>query len=714
MTKGFPSRAFVAAVVIAAPSTSSAQTAAPAPMIDYVVRPGDTCPSIARAQYGDAGRIDLIHQSNSLGRIPHQLRPGQVLQIPATATEPPRPQSDAQITFVRNLVDAYTPGQHLAHRDEGLSVGHRVSTHTSASAEVTFSDEDQIQLGEQTLIVILSRHGGQVQHGGDANNTRLERGTLRAFLTQLSGTARAPSAVTTPGAQVGMRPGEAQVSVDPAQTTRLAVYTGRGSIRSAGRTVNVPEGFGSRSDRGRPPGAATPLPPPPVWVVHFPATNLVDGAVATVTGTYANGLGRGRPARVWHVQIARDARFNDLVVDAIVPSQITSLQARGIDPARYLARVSAVDEDGLEGPYSAVEHFDVVAAHLTPGRPGQMARVDVTPGTECALDGAAFARVDNGVVLLAPGASHRLNCRRDDADSAGAALDFDARATGPLLGSVRVGDAHFEGTDGSRTVLLRVSDAMGVPIENARLSATIDSHDIVVAPFSRTDERGIYATTVTWRGNAAPTHLHVNATTGDVFDAAIAPAAPPPSAPAQRTRSIGFDAAAGLMGFATLTPLGFGGGAFAEFRARVPLRALTFAPGFRASYEHFECSGHASGVSDYCLGAGPDTSHLSVDTLSLGLPMSLELALQRTRVAPYVTVAPQLILGQIGSSRAQNGWTARDVSVGVLGLIGADIPVGPGAAFVEIGFRYARLPAADLGPLLAGGIQLGLGYRLGR
>ncbi len=50
----------------------------------YVVQPGDSCRSIARAVYGDRARIDVIHAYNRwLGPTPHRLQEGTTLRLPS-------------------------------------------------------------------------------------------------------------------------------------------------------------------------------------------------------------------------------------------------------------------------------------------------------------------------------------------------------------------------------------------------------------------------------------------------------------------------------------------------------------------------------------------------------------------------------------------------------------------------------------------------------
>ncbi|HEY8087127.1 MAG TPA: LysM domain-containing protein, partial [Polyangiaceae bacterium] len=185
---------------------------AAADTFDYVVRAGDTCDGIAQRVYGDAQRIDLVHTANpGLGPVPHHLKAGQVLHLPP----------DASLAFVRNHVDAFTPAQHPGRVHEALMRGHRVSTYDASGAEILFASDAVLQLGEDTLVVILGATHGSVTRTASADQTTLVNGSLRMHLGELAGRSGAAIVSTPAGHRVDVGPGEAQVSVDPRRTTRL-------------------------------------------------------------------------------------------------------------------------------------------------------------------------------------------------------------------------------------------------------------------------------------------------------------------------------------------------------------------------------------------------------------------------------------------------------------------------------------------------------------
>jgi hypothetical protein len=331
---------------------------------DYAVQPGDTCLKIARERFGDVKRVVLIHKYNPMGPPPHHLRPGMTLRLP-----PPIGAGgpDAELTFLRNRVDTFTPDRKRASLNEKLSRGHKVGTEAQSAAEVTFSDASRMELGENTLIVILG-HERATRPEGTLPETTLVTGALRANLAALAGGAPAGVAkVRTDAAEVELGRGESKVSVDTARTTRLAVYRGRSALRASKKTVEVPEGYGSGAKKGEAPSPPRKLPAAPLWTAA-PPERMEVASVADLKAAYDGGAD-GPPPASFRVQLARDERFGDPVVDTRVEAKIKTLEARGLPAGTYYARVSAIDADEFEGPFGKVVTTTVAIAPPPPPPP---------------------------------------------------------------------------------------------------------------------------------------------------------------------------------------------------------------------------------------------------------------------------------------------------------------------------------------------------------
>ena len=476
-------------------SSAVAVAAPPVPLVDYKVKAGDNCAGIARRLFGDSHRIDLIHRFNNLGPSPHHLKAGMVLRLPASLKVAPplegTGEPDAHLTFLRNSVDSFTPEQHHGKRDEALNRGHRVSTAAASSAEVTFLDESQLQLAEHTLVVILgeTRSTAQQKAGGE---TTLVTGSLRMHLGELAGKKQAPAVgiATSGGAHIAVGQGEAQVGVDEKKTTRLSVYRGRSKMKSADKEVVVPEGFGTSAAAGAAPAKPHPLPPAPTWSTPPTIELAGDRGTAAWRGGYAPG--EGSEAAQFHVQLARDERFNDLIVETRVPASVNALAAVDLPVGAYLARVSAFDSDGLEGPFSAVAKFTVVAAVVDEGTPARTASVALPPGMTCTLDGKPVSAPS---LPLTPGKDHVLSCSA--AGGAPSELNVPASRCGRFLVGAHALDGTLDGTEVVRGIEIAVSDVAGAPVDlpvELRLPRGASATPLMVTT------PGVSRSTVRWAG----------------------------------------------------------------------------------------------------------------------------------------------------------------------------------------------------------------------
>ncbi|MBL8682117.1 MAG: LysM peptidoglycan-binding domain-containing protein [Myxococcales bacterium] len=714
--------ALAATAVALAPSAASAQETQ-----DYRVQQGDTCPSIAQRLYGDVGRIDVIHQNNpGLGRLPHRLRPGQILRLPRSATGP-APSSAARVSFVRNEVNAFTPEQHRARRDESLSRGHRLGTLDQSSAEVTFIDETQLQLEENTLVVVLGRSAQRVD-AGNASETRLERGTLRASLAALAGGAATPQprqiTVQTPSATAQVGAGSSLVNVDARASTRLSVHQGASSIRAAGRTVAVNEGFGSRADRGRAPRPPQPLPARPVWSTVFSPLVLVDGtddaARVAVSAQYTRGSGGPAPV-VWHVQLARDERFNDLLVDARVPAAVTNLDTR-LGPGVYHARVAAVDADGFEGRPSEVSTVRVSAVTLDAGGPGRRASIRVTQGTFCSIDGAPLALV-SGSIELSPLRRHTLRCAVDANGRGAIERVLGPEQSGLVTVRARAFGAEYDGPRGSRRVLVGVYDAVGQPVVGATLRARAP-RGVTVEPLRASAQRGVYETVARWNGAVSAGVLGVfvgdesgaNPSAELALEASAPPAVAPVQAPPPRPH-VGLELAFAGDAMITFDPrFRTGLGVSLDARARIPAGPGLLL-GARAGYLRFGCSGPVS--TDPNVFCPPVTAatmsaprnSIGIDTFDLGVQVGAYLARHNAPVTGYVTFVPQWIFQRTSVVRGDGSEVIIAGSTfSALAMAGAQLRIGPGGLFANLGYRGA-VAESSLGQLPLGGLLFTMGYR---
>jgi hypothetical protein len=384
--------------------------------VRHVVKTGDSCSSIAQRYYGDSRFVDLLHGANpEITRTPppHVLREGMIVVIPSKP--PPSTGPDAQLTTVKNQVEVLTPETKAGKPNDPLFRGNRVSTQAASAADVTFRDETQVKLGERTLVIILgdARSAAAKLNTTPPTQTSLVTGNLRAFM---SGARKDTSAtVGTDAATVKVYDGEAQVSADAVKTTRLAVYGGSSTIDARGATREVARGFGSKAELGRQPTPPRPLPPAPLWATAPPLV-LLETGTASITGEYAVSPRPDQKIAEWRVQISRDGIFRDVAVDTKVPATIRRLEALPPGPGRYYIRVSAIDDDHFEGPFSRIARVLVVRAVITV-LPHARRRVELEPPDAfCVRVGnVALWRVE-GPILAGVSEPVRLRCAPSESD----------------------------------------------------------------------------------------------------------------------------------------------------------------------------------------------------------------------------------------------------------------------------------------------------------
>ncbi|MEZ4339598.1 MAG: FecR domain-containing protein [Sandaracinaceae bacterium] len=395
-----------------APITARAQPTRAPETFEYVVADGQTCPSIAEQVYGDRRRYDIVHAFNpDLGPLPHRLHAGQRLVLPVVHVRDDSP--DAEVTGMEPSVR----GRPAEVRDwqslrlgSDLERGWRVNTLEEAFAELTFRDETQIALRENTLVVIFGATAGDARRS--ASEAQLDRGSLRARLAELRGRS---VTVTTPSARAALSGGAAVVSVDETATSRVSNHEGppaQVSSPDGSGTVRVAPGMGSEVAQGQRPSPPRPLPPAPRWVDGLPTRWVGTHRRTTVRGEWAPVP----DARVYRVEITRGERGAGLVAAVEVPSEVTRFEIHGLPPGRYHARVSTIGRDFFESVPSERFTFEILLGRLRgpgepedleprfdPGDPGEEAgvltvlpgaRFEAPEGIRCGLEAEPVAAID--------------------------------------------------------------------------------------------------------------------------------------------------------------------------------------------------------------------------------------------------------------------------------------------------------------------------------
>jgi len=401
----------VALALLASPAAAQDE------LMDYTVRPGDTCRGIAGRLYGDEEAYRDIHRHNpGLGPTPHDLATGSTLRVP-------RPEPPARLRSVFRRVERRAPrapGFTAARRGHPLPRGTQVRTHDDASATIEFRDTEQVQIRERTLVIVWGGTRRYTQR--PVTRAELESGALRARLPQLAG--RRPLEVQTPSATASLD-GDGVVTVEEDGTSQIANHGRRpATVEAGGARVRLRPGQGTVVRRGERPSRPRRLLDAPRW--RADRSGAVIGFVgrgATLSGGFESVEGAER----YRVEIASEPDGSDLLTTLELGGRASRFEATGLQEGTVYVSVASIDAAGLEGRRSPWRAFSVRLARLVePG--GAHAVADevvprVWPGTwvvaprgmECAdADGEA-----SGIVTLATPGRHSLACRtRTGADPA--------------------------------------------------------------------------------------------------------------------------------------------------------------------------------------------------------------------------------------------------------------------------------------------------------
>jgi hypothetical protein len=334
---------------------------------DYTVVEGDSCRSIARAHFGNSSRIDLIHAHNSLGRAPHQLRPGQMLRLPSATLS----NAEAGIARMVRDVDMQRSGSPVwadARVGAALQRGDRVATGERSSSELIFRGGGVLQMRSQSLVVLTGT--GRPSPRRIVRAT-LERGALRGRLAELTGHA-ATTTVTTPSATARLGR-DALVAVDGEGVSRIASLEGTTIVDG----VRVPEGTGTQVQPGGRPSRPRPLPRPPRWRTDD------DGRFMGLAHSGAILRGRWLPvegASRYRVEVARRPDGTDLIAAVEVPGDATEFSIPRIPVGTYYVSVATIDGAFFEGRPSPRRAMVVLEARIVPPGGGEPPSDRLDPG----------------------------------------------------------------------------------------------------------------------------------------------------------------------------------------------------------------------------------------------------------------------------------------------------------------------------------------------
>lgn len=373
------------------------------PIVQWGVQKGETCEDIAKTLYGSATHVPLIGRYNRVVCAAGKALPeGTTLILPKSVTTVP----DARVKSSHPDVRGRPSGGSWSTVLTGAPLyrNHNVQTMDEGRAHIEFLDHTHVFLAQNTLIVVYGT-ASKTRVSKAAPTVELHSGEVQAGLSALRGE---PAVVAVPdGGKVSATSSDTVVERKATRTT-VAIFEGRATVQSGGKTVTVPKDFGTRFVGTTPPAPPRPLPPAPQWQTGgSPSIVLAPAGTAVIAANWTAVT----KAKAYRLEMSRDEGFHDLVVREEIAANVLSFRAERFPAGTYRMRVRAIDEEEYLGIASVVRTIEVVAADVRgEGSRLEGGKVVANPygkliftaqsGLEISLDDGPFGAIPNEIDLL--------------------------------------------------------------------------------------------------------------------------------------------------------------------------------------------------------------------------------------------------------------------------------------------------------------------------
>ena len=261
-------------------------------------------------------------------------------------------KADAFVSAANGLVEISKDGKEWASIRKGaqVPVSWRIRTDATGRCTLVFQDESVFQLKESSMLLVMSHDLDKRMDNKRYTRIKLFYGNTDGNITPKRHPDSVFEVLDANDCNVAIRGTSIRFGTIKDKVTRLSVISGETSLSvRGGDSVDVVKGFGVEAIPGQPlraPVALIPA-PAPKHAPHFVtgkmqpklSWNAVDAAIA------------------YHVEIAQDDAFNDIVDQSTVPlNEFTPAVLKSGD---YFWRVSSLDANGIEGSSTFAYTFEV-------------------------------------------------------------------------------------------------------------------------------------------------------------------------------------------------------------------------------------------------------------------------------------------------------------------------------------------------------------------
>ena len=342
----------------------------------YTVRPGDSIWQLSQEYLKNPNLWPSVQKLNNISNA-QAMRPGTRITIPVEwLKHAPKPAkiitSHGDVTLTKDgKVHAVTP-------PAMINSGDTLSSGNNSSATIEFADGSLLIL-QPNSEVSMDSLGSFDATGMVDTSVRLKKGRVENRVAPQKPDSR--YRIITPAAVAAVRGTEFRVGGDDGGALmRNEVLGGKIAVTGSGITREVPLGYGTVAERGKPPSEPEPLPAAP------------DLSRLTKRGS-STGISFQWPAVTsavrYRAQLAYNEEFTTVLRDELLES--TELTLLNLEVTDYVLRLRAINQSGLEG-FDTLHSFTIAApspiprpttpeneATLTSGKP--WIGWSATPGT---------------------------------------------------------------------------------------------------------------------------------------------------------------------------------------------------------------------------------------------------------------------------------------------------------------------------------------------
>ncbi|GEM_PF-2568937 len=213
---------------------------------------------------------------------------------------------------------------------------HKINTRTESRAEVTFTDDSRLQVGENSLVIVYGLESKEpaIKEKG---NIELVKGGLLAKLKAID--KKQEYVVKTPSAQMAYSSiTKSKLAVDKSNRSTVAMYEGMTEVTAAGQSIEVPENYGTQIFEKSAPESPRKLPDPPI--IFTPEKDYLPWNKDGVTFTWKPKSPMAK------LEVSTDTSFNHIVWSVTTRQTLSKVN---LDDGVYYWHMQGVDSIGLEG-----------------------------------------------------------------------------------------------------------------------------------------------------------------------------------------------------------------------------------------------------------------------------------------------------------------------------------------------------------------------------